>query len=91
MNYWFINNYDNKIKKVNIETNNENIEKINWNKLYFNLLDNILLFIPIIPNHIYGRLIIVILYIFLNNYYTKIKQLYILEGNRNKLNYVEII
>jgi len=88
MNYWFINNYDNKINKVNIEINNE---KMNWNKLYFNLLDYILLFIPILPNHIYPRLAIAVFYIYMNKYYNKIKQLYIKEGEREKINYSENI
>lgn len=68
----------------NIETNSN--KKRNWNKIYFNLLDYILLFIPILPNHVYARLSVVIIYIYMNKYYSKIKQMYIIEGDKTKTN-----
>jgi len=62
-----------------LNTNNTPQSRINWNKLYFTIADYVLLFIPILPSHIYARLTIVIFYILMSKYYNKIKILYMNE------------
>jgi len=66
-------------KSVNTHIEETTQSRIKWNKLYFNIADYVLLFVPILPSHIYARLTIVIFYILMSKYYNKIKILYMNE------------